>query len=292
MNLRDYQRDVIDSFVAEIERGHRRIILVAPTGSGKTVIASEIVRRYVFAPGHVLFMAHRRELITQAQERLHAFGIDSGTILAGFPPRPHVAVQVASVQTLWSRAFKGRSVQLPAADLVVVDEAHHARAQTYRKIIDSYPKAVILGLTATPCRGDGRGLGNIFEALVQCPQIGDLVKAGHLVPSRVFAPVTPNLAGVQVRQGDYVEAQLSRRVNTDRLVCDIVSHWHRLADGRRTIAFSVDVAHSIHIRDEFPQSGVVAEHIEGSTPKDERDAILARLACGEVQVVSNCMLAA
>ena len=106
----------------------------------------------------VLFLAHRRELIHQARNKLADSGVSSGLILAGEPMRPMEGVQVASVQTLWSRCVRG-STDLPPADIVFVDEAHHVRARTYRTIIDRYPNSSIIGMTATPCRRDGRGWG-------------------------------------------------------------------------------------------------------------------------------------
>jgi DNA repair protein RadD len=174
--------------------------------------------------------------------------------------------------------------------LLVVDEAHHCPAQTYCKIIAAYSAAVLLGLTATPCRGDGRGLGGIFDTIVECPQVADLIAQGYLVKTRVFAPVDPDLSGVRTVAGDYVESQLAERMDTDRLVGGIIEHWHKFGERRRTVCFAVSVGHSIHIRDEFLKCGVRAEHIDGSTPKAERDAALQRLASGEIEVVTNCMV--
>jgi len=145
-------------------------------------------------------------------------------------------------------------------------------------------------LTATPCRGDGRGLGGIFETLIECPQVQELIDSRHLVPTRVYAPSIPDLTGVRVQAGDYVETQLAQVMDRPKLVGDVVTHWHRLAEGRRTVVFATGVQHSVHIRDEFIKSGVKAEHIDGSTPKDERDNILAQLGRGELDVVTNCMV--
>ena len=142
--LRPYQTDHVALTLEKIAAGQQRIVQVAPTGSGKTIVASEIVRQFVERRQRVLFLAHRRELIHQAHEKLYDLGIDAGIILAGHPPRPDARVQIASVQTLWARAMRTRTIDLPRADLVVIDEAHHCRARTYRKIIEAYPGAVIL----------------------------------------------------------------------------------------------------------------------------------------------------
>jgi len=125
---------------------------------------------------------------------------------------------------------------------------------------------------------------------VETPQVPELIRLGYLVGTKVYAPSTPNLKGVRTRCGDYVETQLAAAMDKAELVGDIVSHWHRLAERRKTVVFATSVAHSIHLRDEFILSGVKAEHIDGGTPKDERDEILERLALGELDLVSNCMV--
>jgi superfamily II DNA or RNA helicase len=288
--LRPYQSDVIARIDAEIVAGRRRILMVAATGAGKTIVAGAVIADNASRQKHVLFLAHRRELIQQTSAKLHAAGVDHGIVQAGFPTRPCERVQIASISTLHARAVRSNRMDLPPADLVVVDEAHHCRAQTYRKLMAAYPSAVILGMTATPCRGDGRGLGNAFDVIVECPPIAELIASGFLVPTRVYAPTRPDLSGVHVERGDYVERELATRMNEQKLVGDVVCHWHRLAERRRTVVFATGVAHSVHLRDEFRASGVWAEHIDGSTPVEQRDAILARLAEGTVEVVTNAMV--
>jgi DNA repair protein RadD len=286
--LRPYQADVVARLEAAIAAGRRRLLVVMPTGSGKTVVIAALVARA--QRRRVLFLAHRRELIAQASVKLHAAAVDHGVIAAEFPTRPAVPVQVASIATLHARAIRTRKIDLPGADLVIIDEAHHCRASSYRAIVERYPQAVILGVTATPCRGDGRGLGGTFETLIEGPTVDALIKEGYLVPTKVYAPSRPDLNGVRVERGDYVEKQLAERMDTGVLVGDIVEHWLRLAQRRRTVVFATGVAHSVHIRDEFRRTGVWAEHVDGSTPVDERDQILAKLVSGSVEVVSNAMV--
>ncbi len=161
MNLRDYQLTCVEEFNASIESGIKRPLIVAPTASGKTVIAAAIIKEFSGAYKDTLVLAHGREIIGQTSKKLHDQGIAHGIIQAGFDEllRPLERVQIASIQTLYARCVRSDRMKLPPADLLLIDEAHHTPATTYRKIIAAYPDAILLGLTATPCRGDGRGLG-------------------------------------------------------------------------------------------------------------------------------------
>ena len=261
IELRGYQNDV----VADVQDSTDAVCVVMPTGTGKTLVASEIIRRE--PDRHVLFIAHRRELIHQAAGKLGEFGVKAGTILAGEPANHMLGVQVASVQTLWARGFRSKSIELPPANIVFIDEAHHVRARTYQKIIEAYPDARVIGLTATPCRRDGRGLGNVFKRLIESPQVAVMIEQGFLVPTRVYAPSKPDLRGVHIRQGDYIDKELAARMDRPELVGDVVTHWHRHAERRRTVVFASTVGHSIHLKDEFVKAGVKAEHIDGDDAK-------------------------
>ena len=287
--LRKYQCDIIDIFIVpshpaagascwwrQPERQNHRIC--------------RYVRSQVAAGKTVLIFTHRREIISQTSRQLHALGVSPGIIQAGVSPRPLERVQVASIQTLHRRAIYTENMLLPLADVLIVDEAHHATAATYRAIINAYPNAILLGLTATPCRGDGRGLGGIFNTLIECPQVAELIEQGYLVKTRTYAPVNPDLKGVKTVQGDYHESQLAERMDRPALIGDVVTHWHKYGERRKTVCFAVNVAHSIHLRDEFINAGVRAEHIDGSTPKPERDATLQRLASSGIELVTNCMV--
>ncbi|MGD9879965.1 MAG: DEAD/DEAH box helicase [Reyranella sp.] len=286
--LRDYQQALVDRIETAMATGLRRILAALPTGGGKTVCAVALVITMLARGLKVLLIVHRHELVLQTSSKLYASRIDHGVIAAGFSPRPGAPVQIAMVGTLHARAVRTSTMGLPEADLVIVDEAHHARARTWQRIIDTYPNAAVVGLTATPARGDGRGLGDVFEVLIEGPSVAELITARHLVGTKVYAPSSPDLTGVTIRHGDYAEGELAQRVNTPKLVGDIVTTWLKLAGRRPTVVFATNVAHAVHLRDEFCRAGITAEVIDGTTPNPDREPILARLASGATEVVVNC----
>jgi superfamily II DNA or RNA helicase len=154
-----------------------RPLYVLATGAGKTIVAAGVIEHAVAFGWRVLLLTHRREIIKQTSLKIAAE--DHGIILAGLTVDLAAPVQIASIQTLWARCMRTNRLPLPAADLIVIDEAHHVAAPTWRKIIEAYPNARLIGLTATPCRGDGRGLGNYFSTIIEGPQIPELIAQGH-----------------------------------------------------------------------------------------------------------------
>jgi superfamily II DNA or RNA helicase len=288
MILHPFQQNIVDELEQKVASGIRRVIIACATGGGKTVVASEIIKRAVAQFKRVVFIAHRNELLTQAHDKLQRFGVNAGIVKAGRDKdmRPQSLVQICGIQTLHARAIRAKSMELPPAEIVFVDEAHHVRARTYMSIIEQYPGASIVGLTATPARGDGRGLGNVFEAMIEAPQVPALIDGCYLVPAKIFAPPPPDLQGVRLMStGDYNTDDLSTKM--DPLVGDVIDHWLKHSERRRTVCFAVDVRHSVHLTDEFLKSGVRAEHLDGETDAKDRDAILARLASGDTEIVSN-----
>lgn len=268
--------------------GAKRVLLVAATGAGKTVLASHIIVRSVRGGRRVLFVAHRRELIDQCYRQLLACGMHPkhlGIIMAHDRRRqPRAPVQVASIDTLRHRAK-------PPADILIVDEAHRALAKSYRDLAAAYPHATHLGLTATPYRAGGKGLGDAYDALVVVASPKVLIAEKFLVEPIVYTVPDgelPDLTDVSVKGGDYDEKALAEAVDRQVLVGNIVENWKKRAGGVRTVAFAASLEHSRHIAERFRAAGVPAEHLDGETAADERAAILARLERGETRIVSNC----
>ena len=288
--FRDYQHAAIEDARRCFAAGDRRILLVAPTGAGKTVIAAMFAKLAVEKGKHVLFLAHRRELVKQCEDKLIKFGVEPGIIMAGEDIQLDYEVQVASIDTLRARAMATDRMPMPHADVLIIDEAHRSLAPTYMQLMEAYPKAAIVGLTATPIRGDGRGLGTVYDDMVQCPSVAELTALGHLVPARYFAPTIPDLTGVKVVRGDYDQRQLEEAMDKRKPVGDVIENWARICPDRPTIVFAAGVKHSIHLRDEFVRAGVRAVHVDGNMTTHERDKAIGGLLDGTYQVVTNCMV--
>lgn len=281
--LRPYQERAIEQSRSLLAAGLKRICIVAPTGAGKTVLAASIIKSASDRGSRVLFLAHRRELIDQASGKLTQLGVWHGVTMSGHPKSdPAAPCQVGSVQTVVRRLDS-----MPPFDVIFVDETHLARAKSYTKILDAFPNAVVLGLTATPWRLDGKGLGKVYEDIVVVERVSNLIRDGFLVQPRVFAPVSPNLAGVRTTGGDYNLADLAKLMDQDGLTGDIVRHYHELTPGRPAVVFASSVQHSLHLADRFKEAGYRAEHVDGKMRANERTEILARFRSGETQIVSN-----
>lgn len=286
---RHYQLAAIDA-AQEALKLSRAVLLVAPTGSGKTVIAAEFIRRQPEA--RFLFLAPRRELVNQTCRKLNDVGVRHGVILAGDKRiNLYSRVQVASVDTVLSRVVRKKKYKLAAFDYLIVDEAHVGLTAKREALLNLWPDAKIIGLTATPCRSDGKTLGRIYDQIVEVSSVSELTEAGHLVGARYFSISTPDLKKVRTTAGDYNLHDLAAVTNTPKLVGDVVEHWVRHAINRRTVVFCVDIAHSAATAARFCESGIRAEHVDANTPSDERDAIFKRFARGETQVLCNCTLA-
>jgi superfamily II DNA or RNA helicase len=291
-DMRDYQIAAVAGLRQSLAAGNKKPILQLATGSGKTRIAAEICKGASSKGKRVLFLAPRRELIHQAVKAFQGQGLHAGMIMAGERQSILLDLQVASFDTLHARAIRSERMKLPPADLVIVDEAHLSTARTRLDILEAYGEAIVIGLTATPARGDGKGLGAFYDDIVTGPTISELVELGYLVPLRYYAPTEPDLSKLKLdKDGDYQEKALGARMDNPKLIGDIVDNWVRLASDRRTVVFCVTCAHSRHTTEEFVARGITAEHLDGETPKKERAEILARVASGETQVLCNVFVA-
>jgi len=279
VNLRAYQQRAIADTRAAIAGGSRAPLLVLPTGGGKTIIFSAIAQSAAAKGNRVLILVHRRELIHQASSKLQWIGLDHGIVAAGVPASD-APVQIASVQTLARRL--SRIDWQPG--LIIIDEAHHATAGQWSRILDHWPNTYRLGVTATPCRLDGRGLRSAFDAMVLGPSVADLTSAGFLSPARIYAPpVVADLASVRTRAGDYANDQAAAAMDRPTVTGDAISHYQRLAAGQQAIASCCNVKHAVSVCDAFKTAGIAAELLLGGT--QDREKVVTDFAAHRTNVL-------
>jgi superfamily II DNA or RNA helicase len=284
ISLRTYQSTVIDK-VRQSLVANKRVCLQVPTGGGKTIIACYIMQNAVAKGKKVLFLVHLKELIEQTSAKLKAFGgINHGIIAAGFPAN-EADIQLAMVQTLNRR----ESDFVP--DLIVIDEAHHATAGQYQKILERYPQAFVLGLTATPIRLDGKGLKDIFNAIVTGPTVKSLIEEGHLNRYRYYSvPKMLDVSGIKTKMGDFDQEQLQKAIEQAGIVGDAVGHYKQHLNGKKAIVFCQRIKHSEELVELFTVEGISAAHLDGKTPKSERESVIERFRTGDIKVLCNCSL--
>lgn len=286
ISLRPYQSNDIAAIRAAYGEANRAVLYVAPTGSGKTVlftfIASELAKR----GRRAWILVHRQELLTQTSRALSAFGVAHGLVSPHYSMDPRAPLQVASVQTLTRRIGA-----LPAPDLIICDEAHHAISPSWLSILNAHPMVKILGVSATPERLDGRGLGQIFNTMVIGPTVSDLTRDGFLAPATVYAPPSMvDMSGVAKRGGDYATGETSARVDKPTIIGNAVAHYSRICPGVPAIAFCASVMHAEHVAAQFRDAGFRAASVDGSMDDRERRGLIDGLSSGRVQVLTSCDL--
>lgn len=284
MNLRQYQDEAREAVRAAFNAGHRRVLLVMPTGAGKTVTFCDIATRTASRGKRVCILVHRAELIRQTSRALREAGAEHGIIKSGMAPNRHALIQVASVQTLVNRLDRY------SFDLIIVDEAHHTSAATYAKILAPHAGHV-LGVTATPCRADGTGLSEAgYTELILGPDIDWLTEHGFLAPAEVYAPGGIDVAGVRQTAGDYNRGQLTVAADKPTVTGCAIEHYRRFADRQPAIAFCVSVAHAEHVAADFAAAGYRAASIDGRMGDDERAGLINSLGTGRLDVLTSCDL--
>lgn len=284
ITLREYQNKAIEDIRAQFRLGKRAILLQMPTGAGKTLTAAFMIRNAVDRGLRVYFLAHRDFLLEQTSDALSKIAIDHGVISPAYHPALSLPVQVASIQTLARRLDK-----IPAPDLVIVDECHRVAGSQYRKTLDAWPRARVVGLSASPKRLDGKPLSDVFEGLVTGPTMRELIQLGNLSDYDVYIPPSPglDLSGVSKKFGDYVLSEAAKRVNKPTITGSAVEHYKKLLAGKRAIVFAASIEHSKNVVEEFNAAGVPALHVDGETSIADRRTAIDAFGSGRVKILSN-----
>lgn len=290
VTLRKYQEEAVTSLRMEYMRNRTSVLFVLPTGGGKTVCFSYITERAAVLGNRVCILVHRQELVDQTSRTLTEIGVEHGIIAAGYRQDLSHGVQVASVQTLARRIHR---VPPGFFQLLVIDEAHHAVAGSWAKVIDHYSGAKILGVTATPERLDGQGLGDKFQSMVVGPEAAWLTDEGYLAPARYFVP--PGLgidwAALKHRGGDIDERDAARVIMAStQAVAGPVTQYLAHLQGSTAIAFCCTVEHADLVARGFNQAGIPAAVLDGSLDKATRRSRINQLATGELRVLTSCQV--
>ena len=280
--LRPYQKELLQKIAESFDLASR-VLLQLPTGGGKTVVFCEIVKSFLTEGKTALIVVHRKELLDQASRSLSRLGIDHGLICPGEKVAPSQKVAVASVQSLARKSLPFEP------DLLIIDEAHHAAGKNnWTKAIDRWPAAKTLGVTATPCRLDGKPLGKIFQLLIQGPQSADLISQGFLAPARVFSPkALVTTEGISTRAGDYNQAQISERFDAEEITQQALENFSRICPDAKSIVFCCSIQHAENVSQAFLASGISSGCLHGKLTKQEREKILSKFASGEIQVLTS-----
>lgn len=284
MKLRRYQQSCVDEIRSAFAMVCKQVLLVSPTGSGKTVVFSYLARGVRAKNKRVYILVHRDELVEQVSETLDKFDVSHGIIAAG---RAAVAnpVQVCSVFSLVNRID-----DYPEPDLIIVDEAHHAsRGSTWERIFKTWPNAYVLGVTATPIRLDGKPLKGSFAHMVLGPTVAELMESGDLCNYTLYAPPVA-IGKLKKRMGEYVKSEVSAAMDKPQLVGNAVEHYKALAAGKRAIVFCVSLEHAENTAAAFRGAGFESERIDGGMDRVARRDLVSRFSGGQLQVLTSCEL--
>lgn len=294
--LRDYQVDNKKK-IYEAWKSCRSVMLQMPTGTGKTRLFVSIARD-IFDYGasikkafKVLILAHRKELIEQISDHLgNKYRLAHGLIISQNIEQKKYSMQVGSVPTLNRRLERWEDKDF---DVIIIDEAHHVKAKSYKKIIDMFPKAKILGVTATPYRLNHAGFRPEFDDLIVSPSVAEFIKRGYLCEYDYYS-IRPN-SELQKEidqmkldfEGDYKESEMMDVMDRDFIRADILDAYQRYAGGKKAIVYTINRSHNVHLAEKFKAAGIVSASIDSETPKEKRDELVGKFRRGEIQVLFN-----
>ena len=284
MKLRDYQQGLADETSQAFEEGFNAPVLVLPTGGGKTPIFCYIADRAASLGNRICLVGHRRELIKQASNQLKKFGLDHGIIAPGFPETRHL-IQVASVQTLVRRKHL-------KFHLFVFDEGHHGAANTWLEIIQQNPEAGLLGVTATPVRPSGKGMGlaDVYDRMIVGPSVQNLIDRKFLSPVKFFKTGDVDVSKLRVKFGEYKTDELDALVNRREITGCAIEQYIKHCNGMPAIAFCHSVQHAEAVAEDFRAAGYRAASVDCRLDDEERDARIRGLGDGTYNILSSYQL--
>lgn len=268
--LREYQEKLVKQTRNSIKEGFNSPCIVSPCGSGKSIMIAEIARLTTNKGNKVLFLVHRKELKDQISDTFKWWGVNMDH------------VEVGMVQTIVRRLDK--TVE---PSLIITDENHHSLASSYKKIYNYFEDAKLVGFTATPVRLNGGGLGDINDKLIIGPTVKELIDWGNLAPYKYYAPEIIDTSKLRIRRGEYVAADVDDLFKDNAIWGDVIKHYRKLSEGKQAICYCSSLKQSKEMAEKFNDDGIVTKHIDGTTPKNERDTIIEDFRIGRVTILCN-----
>lgn len=268
--LRPYQLDLINATRQAYRDGFKSPCIVLPCGGGKSVIVAEMARQATAKGNRVLFLVHRQELCEQIRNTFRWWGVNMDFCRVGM------------VQTISRRVNK---IHPPA--LIITDENHHSLARSYKKIYEAFPDAKRVGVTATPVRLNGGGLGDVNDKLIIGVSAKWLINHHYLAPYEYYAPTVADLTGIHTRHGEFVTDEVVKKLNQSAIYGDVISYYRQLAEGQQAICYCASIEHSKTMAKQFNAAGIRAAHIGGETPKQERNEIVSKFRSGIIRILCN-----
>lgn len=282
VELRQYQTDILEGVREAFRDGKKRVLVVSPTGSGKTRLFARIAHDVAAREKRVTVLTHRDFLHDQVCDALKDEDVAHGIMKGGLRYTTRQPVVVASVFTLVKRLE-----HFPAPHLIIPDECHHVLAGSWEKVAKAYPNAYVLGVTATPVRQDGGGLGDFFDCMVEGPTTAELTVMGFLSPAVVYAPqVAPDLRGLRTRGGDFVPAEVDAAMDKPQITGDAVGHYERLANGKSAVAFCCSIRHAEDVAQEFRRRGHTAVCVTGKMDRWQQRQTFKDFADGKIKIIT------
>lgn len=270
MPLRAYQADLVNRVSIAWHKGRKAPCIVLPCGGGKSVIVAEMAKKATLNGKQVLFIVHRKELCDQIDKTFRWWGVDMRYC------------KIMMVQTACRRINK-----IPYPSLIITDENHHSKAKSYKKIYDYFSASYRVGVTATPVRLDGSGLKDVNDELIVGVSAKWLIENHCLAPYDYYAPDIADISDIKVRSGEY-DVKSAESVMIERKVFgDVISYYKKYADGLQAVCYCTTVKHSKQMAEKFSESGIEAVHIDGKTPKNERDRIIENFRRGAIDILCN-----
>jgi superfamily II DNA or RNA helicase len=268
--LRDYQNKAVCEVAQSWRQGFKRPCVVMPCGAGKSIVLAEIAKRTTDRGKRVLFLVHRQELCEQIENTFQEYGVDMNLVTVGM------------VQTITRRLKK-----ITKPDLIITDENHHCLAASYMRIYDLFPDVKCVGVTATPIRLNGSGLGEINDHLIIGPTVKKLISMDCLAPFDYYAPSVADFSRIHTRAGEFVATEVEQLMNMPHIYGDVIRYYRQISDGKQAICYCASIKCSQDMTLQFQKEGIAAVHIDGSTPQTERSEIIRRFRSGEIRILCN-----